>query len=71
MDIIANQLTSQHYDTSGALAFYNYLVSFGQGYNIQFLLHNFGIEFAYQSGTSVLFLGKILTHSVPKWSNRE
>ena len=71
MDIISNRLTPRHYDKGGALSFYDHLVSFGQGHDAQFLLHDFDAEFAYQSGTSVLFPGKVLAHSVPEWSGGE
>jgi hypothetical protein len=71
MDVIANQLTPWHYDNGGALSFYDHLVSFGQGHDAQFLLDDFHAEFAYQSGTSVLFPGKVLAHSVPEWSGGE
>jgi len=71
MDIIANRLTPEHCDKGGALTYYDHLISFGQDHDAQLLLHNFYTEFAYQSETSVLFPGKVLAHSVLKWSNGE
>lgn len=71
MDVIANRITPEHCDLGGALSFYDHLVSFGQGHDAQFLLHEFDAKFAYQSGTSVLFPGKVLNHSVPQWSGGE
>jgi hypothetical protein len=55
MDVVASQLICSNKDPSGAVTFYNYLISFSQGHNAQFLLENFNVEFAYQSRTSVLF----------------
>jgi len=71
MDVIANQLTPRHFNKGEALSFYDHLVSFGQGHNAQLLLDDLHTEFAYQPGTSVLFSGKVLAHSVPEWSKGE
>jgi hypothetical protein len=71
MDVIVNRLTPQHYDKGGALSFYDHLVSFGQGHAAKLLVDELDAEFAYQSGTSVLFSGKVLAHSVPEWSEGE
>lgn len=71
LDVIANRLTPRHYDQGGAIYFYDHLVSFGQGHDARFLVDDFHAEFAYQSGTSVLFPGKVLAHSVPEWSGGE
>ena len=71
MDIIANRLTPEHCDRGGALSYYDHLISFGQGHNAKLLVNELQGEFAYQPGTSVLFTGKVLTHSVPKWSEGE
>lgn len=71
MDVIANRLTLRHFDMGGALTFYDHLVSLGQEHNAQLHLNDLNGEFAYQSGTSVLFPGKALAHSVPEWSGGE
>jgi hypothetical protein len=71
MDVIANRLTPEHCDKGGALSFYDHLISFGQGHDARLRLHDLNAEFAYQPGTSVLFPGKVLTHSVPEWSKGE
>jgi hypothetical protein len=71
MDIIANQVVPQHYDRGGAVTSYDHLVSLGEDHDAHLLLHNLDGEFGYQSGTSVLFSGKVLAHSVPQWSGGE
>jgi hypothetical protein len=71
MDIIVNRVTPQHYDQGGANSFYDHLVSLGQHHNAHLQLDNLHGEFAYQARTSVLFPGKVLAHSVPKWSEGE
>jgi hypothetical protein len=71
MDVIANRVTPPHRDRGGATSFYDHLVSFGQDHDAVLLLDDFHAEFAYKPGTSVLFSGKVLTHSVPKWSEGE
>jgi hypothetical protein len=71
MDIIANRLTPQHCDKGGALSFYDHLISFGEGHNARLELEDLDADFAYQPGTSVLFSGKVLIHSVPAWSEGE
>ena len=71
MDDIANRVTPCHCDKGGALSFYDHLVNFGQSHDAQFLLHDFDAMFAYQPGTSILFPGRVLAHSVPAWSGGE
>jgi len=71
LDVIANRATPQHYDQGGAITFYDHLISLGQDHDAHFFLDNLHGEFAYQPGTSVLFSGKVLSHSVPKWSTGE
>lgn len=71
MDIIANRVTPKHYDKGGAFSFYDHLVSLGQDHDAELWLHDFQAEFAYKPGTSVLFSGKVLAHSVPEWSEGE
>jgi hypothetical protein len=71
MDVIANRVTPQHYDRGGATTFYDHLLSFGEGHTAQFHVEDFHAAFEYQSGTSVLFPGKVLGHSVPEWDNGE
>ena len=69
MDIIANRITPQHYDVDRAAMFYDHLVSFGQDHKAKLALHNFHAEFAYRPGTSILFSGKVLAHSVSEWAD--
>ena len=71
MDIIANRITPPHCDPGGANSFYDHLVSLGQDHDARLLLDNPDVEFAYQAGTSALFPGKVLSHSVPEWSEGE
>jgi len=71
MDVIANRITPKHYDQGGAFTFYDHLVSFGQDHNAHFWVDDLDAEFAYQPGTSILFSGKGLHHSVPEWSAGE
>lgn len=71
VDIIANRLTPQHVDRGGALSFYDHLISLGESHDARFELDDFKAVFAYQLGTSVLFPGKVLAHSVPEWSQGE
>lgn len=68
MDIIANRITPRHLDTGGAVTFYDHLVSFGPDHKAKLVLHDFDAEFAYGPGTSILFPGKILAHSVSQWA---
>jgi len=63
MDIISNRLTPRHYDKGRALSFYDHLVSFGQVMMLNFCFMIL-MQVSYQSGTSVLFPGKVLAHSV-------
>ncbi|KAF8494311.1 hypothetical protein F5888DRAFT_1593528, partial [Russula emetica] len=60
-----------HIDKGGAISFYDHLVCFGQDHDTCLWLNDFDAEFKYQPETSVLFSGKVLTHSVPKWSGGE
>jgi hypothetical protein len=71
MDIIANQVTPSHYDSGGATHFYDHLVSLGQNHDAHLLLDSLGGELMYKPGTSVLFLGKCLSHAVKEWSGGE
>jgi hypothetical protein len=71
MDIIANRVTPRHCDKGGAPSFYDHLVSFGLDHDARFLLNDLHAEFAYKSGTSVLFPGKDLYHEVQEWSGGE
>jgi hypothetical protein len=64
MDIIANWVTPRHCDKGGAPSFYDHLVSFGLDHDARFLLNDLHAEFAYKSGTSVLFPGKDLYYEV-------
>jgi hypothetical protein len=68
IDVVANRLTPKHTDDGGAITFYDHLVSFGQDHEAELVLHDIDAEFAYKPGTSVLFSGKVLAHSVPMWS---
>ena len=71
MDVIVNRVTPSHCDPGGANSFYDHLVSLGQDHDARLLLDSLEAEFAYQAGTSALFTGKVLSHSVPKWSEGE
>jgi hypothetical protein len=71
MDVIVNRVTPAHHDSGGANTFYDHLVSLGQGHNAKLRLDDLQAEFAYLPGTSLLFAGKVLTHSVPKWDDGE
>jgi hypothetical protein len=71
MDVIANRITPTHYDQGGADSFYDHLVSFGQDHDAHFVVDDLHGKFAYQPGTSILFSGKVLGHSVPQWSKGE
>ena len=71
MDIIANWVTPSYYNQGRAISFYNHLVSLSQNYNACLLFDNLYKKFAYQAETSVLFSGRVLAHSVPKWSEGE
>jgi hypothetical protein len=71
IDVIANRLTPRHTDKGGAFTFYDHLISFGGGHNAVLLLDDLHAEFRYLSGTSVLFSGKALNHSVLDWSGGE
>lgn len=71
MDIIANRVSPPHTDRGGAVGFYDHLVCFGQDHDARLHLPELGGQFAYGPGTSVLFSGKALTHSVPEWSGGE
>jgi hypothetical protein len=71
MDIIANRETPRHFDTGGENSFYDHLVSIGQKHDAHLMLPDLHGTFAYQPGTSVLFSGKVLAHSCPKWSTGE
>lgn len=71
MDVIANRITPRHYDQGGAVSFYDHLISLGEDHDACLLLDTLHGEFAYQAGTSALFPGKVLAHSVPEWSRGE
>ena len=71
IDVIANWITPRHYDKGAAISFYNHLISLGQDYDAHLMLDDLYGKFTYQSGISVLFSGKVLAHSVPKWSGGE
>lgn len=71
MDVIANRITPRHCDVGGASAFYDHLVNFGPDHNAKLSLPDLGAEFIYQPGTSVLFSGKALYHSVDEWTGGE
>jgi hypothetical protein len=66
MDLIANRKTGRHFDWGGAITFYDHLISFGQNHGAKLVLHDFDAHLAYQPGTSVLFSGTALAHSVSK-----
>ena len=68
VDIIANRSIKRHRIRDGADTFYDHLLSLGEGHNAQLHITNLQAEFEYQPGTSVLFPGKILAHSVPSWT---
>lgn len=68
LDLIANRLTPMHRDKGGANSFYDHLVSFGQHHDAYLCLEELNAQFAYQPGTSVLFSGTALQHSVTSWS---
>ena len=71
MDVIANRTTPLHYDTGGAVTFYDHLVSLGQDHDARLHLNNLDGELLYKPGTSVLFSGRVLAHSVPRWFEGE
>lgn len=71
MDIIANRKTPRHCDKGGAYTFYDHLICFGQGHDAILQLNDLHAEFEYLPGTSVLFSGKALYHSVEEWSKGE
>jgi hypothetical protein len=71
MDVIANRLSPPHYDESGTKNFFDHLISFGEGHNAKLYIEEFHSTFNYQPGTSVLFSGKVLKHSVSEWSGGE
>lgn len=66
MDLIANRKTGRHFDRGGAVTFYDHLISFGQNHGAKLVLHDLDANLAYQPGTSVLFSGTALAHSVSK-----
>lgn len=49
------------------MTFYDHLLSLGEDHGAEIHLHDFDADFAYQPGTSILFSGKILAHSVGEW----
>jgi hypothetical protein len=71
MDVIANRATEPHCDQGGAASFYDHLIGFGQNHDACFHLDDLEGQFAYSPGTSILFSGKGLSHSVPEWSGGE
>lgn len=71
MDVIANRITLDHCDKGGANTFYDHLVNFGPHDEAELHLPDLGAYFIYQPGTSVLFSGKALYHSVDKWQGGE
>lgn len=71
MDIIANRTTLDHRDEGGANTFYDHLVNFGHHHQAKLHLPDLGADFIYQPGTSVLFSGKALSHSVNTWEGGE
>jgi hypothetical protein len=71
MDIIANRISPKHVDQGGAFTFYDHLIGFGQDHDACLFLNDLDGQFTYKPGTSVLFSGKALAHSVPKWSGGE
>jgi hypothetical protein len=71
MDVILNRSTPPHCDSGSANTFYDHLVSLGQGHKATLGLDDLQAEFAYLPGTSVLFAGKVLKHSVPAWDDGE
>ena len=71
MDVIANRVTPRHCNGGGAFSFYDHLVSLGVDHDAILQLHDFQAELAYPPGTSTLFIGKVLAHEVPKWSQGE
>ena len=68
MDLIVNQVTPLHWDSGGAVTFYDHLLSLGFGHQAIFDLVDFGAKFTYAPGTSVFLTGRVLVHSVPVWS---
>jgi hypothetical protein len=71
MDLIANRKTGPHSDPGGAITFYDHLISFGQNHGAKLVLDDFDANLAYQPGTSVLFSGTALVHSVSEWAGGE
>ena len=71
MDIIANRTTMVHRDEGGANTFYDHLINFGQPHDATLELSDLGAKFVYKPGTSVLFPGKALNHSVDNWGKGE
>jgi hypothetical protein len=67
IDVIANRITPAHEDTGGAITYYDHLVSLGQGHEACLYLDHLGGRFLYKPGTSVLFPGKVFSHSVLVW----
>jgi hypothetical protein len=71
MDVIANRLSPGHFDTGGALTFYDHLLNFGQDHDARLCLDDLKGQFVYRPGTSVFLTGRAFKHSVPTWSGGE
>jgi hypothetical protein len=71
MDVIANRITPGHCDEGGADSYYDHLICLGHKHDARFCLDDLEGTFAYPPGTSILFSGKGLAHSVPEWSGGE
>jgi hypothetical protein len=68
LDLVANRETPAHLDRGGDKTYFDHLVNLGRDEDAKLCLDELKAQFAYRPGTSVLFSGSALTHSVAKCS---
>ncbi|KIJ58338.1 hypothetical protein HYDPIDRAFT_67266, partial [Hydnomerulius pinastri MD-312] len=71
IDIIANRITPRHQDQGSCAEAYDLLVSIGEGHDARLDLCDFKASIGYGPGTLVFLTGRVLRHSVAKWSRGE
>jgi hypothetical protein len=71
ISVITNRITTRHRDDGGSSAWYDLLLSSGTHRKAFFRLDDIGAWLSYNPGTVVMVCGKVLSHSLPKWSGGE
>jgi len=69
--VIANRITRRHRDRGGSFPWYDLLLSSGTHRHAFLHLNDLRAQLSYSPGTVVLVCGKVLSHSLPEWSDGE